>query len=133
MFDIAVSHDSINHLNETACSTLHQNHESRAVYVDVFRKLKSILNPGAVVIICDCSRYNFFHSLGVRNPVARKIEWHKHQDPHVWAGILAEAGFTHPVIRWSSFHSLGMVGRMLLGNRIAAYFLHSHFRLTVTS
>jgi SAM-dependent methyltransferase len=130
-FDIVISRNSINHLNEEACITLHQKYESRSIYVDIFRRLKSMLNPGAMVIICDCSRYNFFQLLDLQNPLARTIEWHKHQDPALWIKLLKEAGFIQPAIRWSSFNSLGKFGQLLLGNKIAAYFLYSHFCLTI--
>jgi SAM-dependent methyltransferase len=130
-FDIVVSSSSINHLDEQACSTILTNKASRALYVQLFHKLKSLLNPGAVVIIYCCSRYNFFQFLGITDPLNKNIEWHKHQDPSVWKELLEEAGFVEPAIRWHSFNSLGALGRLLLGNRLAAYFLTSIFYLTV--
>ena len=78
-----------------------------------------------------CSRRNFFALVGIRNPVAPDIEWHKHQAPEVWAELLGGAGFSKPRTRWSSFYQLRRPGRSLLGHRLAAYFLQSHFCLTM--
>ncbi|HXW71661.1 MAG TPA: class I SAM-dependent methyltransferase [Methylocella sp.] len=130
-FDIVVSHASINHLDELACSTLMTDKKSRMVYLQLFHKLKNMLNPGAVVIIFDCSRHNFFQALGIKNPIARSIEWDKHQDPAVWKELLLEAGFIKPLIRWQSLNSFGRLGRLLLANRFMAYFFTSGFYLTV--
>ncbi len=130
-FDIAVSHASINHLDELACSTILTNMESRTTYLHLFQKLKGMLNPGGVVIICDCSRKNFFQLLGVKNPVAKTIEWDKHQSPSVWTDILKDAGFVEPILRWSSPNSFGAFGDLLLGNRVASYFFDSCFCLSV--
>jgi 2-polyprenyl-3-methyl-5-hydroxy-6-metoxy-1,4-benzoquinol methylase len=130
-YDIAVSHQSINHLDEQACSTLLSNDQSRARYLEIFLKLKTMLNPGAVVIIYDCSRYNIFQFLGITNPIAKTIRWDLHQDPYLWQDLLVEAGFVQPAVRWASFNTLGSLGRLLLSNQLAAYFLRSTFYLTV--
>jgi SAM-dependent methyltransferase len=130
-FDIVVSSSSINHLDEQACSTILSKSVSRDLYLGLFRRLRSFLNPGAVVVIYCCSRYNVFQLLGVTNPFNKNIEWGKHQDPSVWKDLLLEAGFAEPVIRWHSFNSLGAPGRLLLSNRLAAYFFTSAFYLTV--
>ena len=63
---------------------------------------------------------------GLAKPVPRRA-----QAPEVWAGLLTEAGFSSPRIRWSSFYQFRRPGRLLLGNRLAAYFLQSHFCLTM--
>ncbi len=59
------------------------------------------------------------------------IEWHKHQSPKLWAALVAEAGFAESRIGWTSFNRLGNPGKLLLGNKLAAYFLTSHFCLKV--
>jgi SAM-dependent methyltransferase len=130
-FDIVILYNSINHLDEDACIDLLENEASRLAYKEIFSKLHSLLNPGGKVLICDCSRYNFFDLLKIRNPFAPKIEWHKHQSPRVWIGLLGEAGFTNPRVRWSSFNRLRHFGKFLLGNELIAYFFNSHFCLTV--
>lgn len=128
-FDVVLLHNSINHLDENACINLLRDPKARAVYRELFGKLFALSNRGAKLIICDCSRYNFFALLGLRNPFVPTIEWHKHQAPQAWAELLAGAGFVNPGIRWRSFNRLGSLGRLLLANPLAAYFLESSFCL----
>lgn len=130
-FDIVFLHNSINHLDEEACIHLLSDTRHQTTYRNLFAKLFAISNHGARLIVCDCSRYNFFPMLGLKNPFARSIEWHKHQAPEVWAQLLKDVGFTDPKIRWSSFNSLGNLGR-LFRNKPMAFFFHSHFCLTMT-
>ncbi len=130
-FDVILLHHSINHLDETACINLLEESKSRAVYEEICSTIYSLSNRAAKLIVCDCSRYNFFALLGIRNPFAPTIEWHKHQAPEVWASLLGEAGFVNPGIRWSSFGELRNWGRVLIGNRMMAYLLTSHFCLTM--
>ena len=130
-FDIILLHNSINHLDETACINLLTHPASRAIYKDIFLKLYALANDGAVLIICDCSRHNFFARLQIRNPFAPTIEWHKHQSPEVWEKLLREVGFAYPHISWSSFNTLRRCGKILTGNRLISYFLISHFCLTM--
>ena len=128
-YDVILLHNSINHLDETACINLLTEPEAKTVYKQLFSKIYSLLNRGALLIICDCSRYNFFSLVGIRNPFASTIEWHKHQAPKTWANMLIKEGFVNPRIRWSSFTKLGNLGRILTGNKLMAYFLRSHFCL----
>jgi SAM-dependent methyltransferase len=130
-FDVILLHNSINHLNETACINLLKDENSRAVYQSIFSKLSSLSKKGTTLIICDCSRHNLFALLKIRNPFAPKIEWQKHQTPEVWVHMLGSVGFANPIIRWSSFNRLGSFGRVLIGNRLMAYFLTSHFCLSM--
>jgi len=130
-FDVILLYNSVNHLDETACITLLRESKSKAVYKELFSTIYSLSNEGAKLIICDCSKYNFFALLRIRNPIASTIEWHKHQSPKLWANLLGEAGFVNPKTRWSSFNGLRKLGRILIGNKLMAYFLTSHFCLTV--
>ena len=130
-FDIILLHNSINHLDETACINLLNDEASRAIYMDIFSKLSALASRGAKLIVCDCSRYNFFALLRVRNPFAPTIEWHKHQAPEVWVGLLSQAGFINPKVRWTAFNTLRSPGRVLLGNKLLSYFLRSDFRFTM--
>ena len=130
-FDIILLHNSINHLDETACINLLNSETSQAIYLDMFSKLSSLANSGAKLIVCDCSRYNFFALLGIRNPFASTIEWHKHQAPEVWVGLLSQVGFVNPRLRWTAFNTLRSPGRVLLGNKLLSYFLRSDFHFTM--
>jgi SAM-dependent methyltransferase len=77
-FDVILLHKSINHLDEEACIELHRREDARKTYLEIFGKLSRVANFGTSLIIADCSRRNFFPDLGLTNPFARGIEWHKH-------------------------------------------------------
>jgi SAM-dependent methyltransferase len=128
-FDVVIIANAINHLNEDACIHLLDDPAARAEYESVFRALFSSLNPGGWLVATDCSRSNFFNDIGAKSPFMPDIEWRKHQSPGTWDRLLRGVGFAPARIQWSSPNTLGAFGRFLLGNRIAAYFLLSHFRL----
>ena len=130
-FDVLLLHDSVNHLDEAACMRLRDDPTAREIYRVLFEKLARLNRPNGTLVVADCSNENLFARLRVKNPVAPTIEWHKHQKPELWAGMLAEVGFRNPRIRWRSFNRLRSGGRVLLGNRLAAYCLTSHFCLTM--
>lgn len=83
------------------------------------------------MIITDCGRRNFFNDIHLRSPFMPRIEWHKHQSPHLWLDLLKQVGFRKVSLQWTSPHCLGQFGRLLLGHRLIAYFLMSHFRIEV--
>jgi SAM-dependent methyltransferase len=128
-FDVVIIANAINHLNEDACIRLLDDPAAQAEYEGIFRALFSALNPGGWLIATDCSRSNFFNTLGASSPFMPDIEWHKHQAPDAWDRLLQWVGFAPARVQWSSPNTLGACGRWLLGNRVAAYFLLSHFRL----
>lgn len=130
-FDVILLRNSINHLDETACINLLNSEAAQAVYMNIFSRLNSLARSGSKLIVCDCSRYNFFALLKIRNPFASTIEWHKHQAPEVWVNLLGQVGFINPRIRWTSFNTLRSPGRILLGNRLLSYFLRSDFCFTM--
>ena len=130
-FDIILLHNSINHLDETACINLLNDEAFKATYLNMCSKLSSFAGRGAKLIVCDCSRYNFFALLRIGNPFAPTIEWHKHQAPEVWVDLLSQVGFVNPRIRWTSFNTLRSPGKVLLGNKLLSYFLRSNFRFTM--
>ena len=130
-FDIIVLHNSINHLDETACINLLNDEASQAIYMDICSKLSSLASSGAKLIVCDCSRYNFFALLRIKNPFAPTIEWHKHQAPEIWVDLLSQFGFVNPKVKWTAFNTLRSTGRVLLGNKLLSYFLRSDFRFTM--
>jgi len=128
-FDIILLHNSINHMDEAACSLLHKQEQARDVYRHIFQELYADSSPGARVIICDCAKTNFWPRLGLKNPFNPTIEWHKHQDPALWNQLLQDAGFSLFSLEWTSFSRLGKPGRILLGNYLGAFFTRGHFRL----
>lgn len=130
-FDILILKSSINHLDEDACIRLRRDSGARETYRKLFAKLADLARPGAWLIASDCSPDNFFAQRGLTNPIARGIEWHTHQPPQLWAQLLEEAGFRDPQIQWQSFNTLRSPGRVILGNKVASYFLNSAFALTM--
>ena len=130
-FDVILLHNSINHLDETACINLLSDEASKATYLNMCSKLSSLAGRRAKLIVCDCSRYNFFALLRIKNLFAPTIEWHKHQAPEVWVDLLSQVGFANPSLRWTAFNTLRAPGRVLLGNKLLSYFLRSNFRFTM--
>jgi hypothetical protein len=128
-YDIILLHNSINHLDEAACIDLKENSNSRAIYKGIFAKISSFGVAGTELIISDCSRYNFFHLLGVKNPFAPHIEWHKHQSPMLWVRLLEQVGFRNPEVTWVCPDQLRSPGQALLGNQVMSFFLGSYFLL----
>jgi SAM-dependent methyltransferase len=132
LFDVFFMHASINHLDEPATMRLHRDESARETYSELFAKLARMGANGAKLVASDVSRHNLFAKLPVRNPLQPSIEWEKHQPPETWIGLLRAAGFTDPRVRWSTANSLRRVGRVLLGNRMAAWFTEGAFCLTMT-
>ena len=128
-FDVVMVHQAINHLDEEACIRLHVDEAARDTFRRLLAKLAGMCADGAKVILVDVSRYNFFGQLGLRCPFAKTIEWRKHQPPKVWSRLLSDAGFRRRRVHWFAFNRLGRLGRILLGNAIAAYFLGTNFCL----
>ena len=130
-FDLIMSFNAINHLDEEACIDLTDNGASYDRYIALFRKLYEMTTSGGRIVITDCSRYNFFQLIKLKNPMMPTIEWHKHQSPYLWTSMLAEVGFVRPRIQWTSYNVLGAPGRLLMGNVIANYLTLSHFKFTM--
>lgn len=129
-FDVIVCANAINHLDEEACVHLRDSPAAAQQYLSLFGLINQAMNPAGWFVATDCGSSNFFAALGIKSPFMPDIEWHKHHDPHVWAGFLRRAGFSDVTVRWSAPNTLGRLGRNLLGNRLVAYFLLSHFRLS---
>jgi SAM-dependent methyltransferase len=127
--DVVVIANAINHLNENACIHLLDDPQARDAYKAILQPLHRAMAPGGWLVITDCSPSNFFNDIGVKSPFMPDIEWHKHQSPRAWSSLLEEVGFAPARVQWSSPNTLGELGHALLGNRMAAYFLLSHFRL----
>ena len=129
LFDIVLSHNSINHLDESACITLHENKDSQKIYATIAAKINSMMKPGGIFIVCDCSNRNLFADLGIKNPFAPMITWHLHHPPEIWIDLLKNEGFSNPELVWTSFGEFRSIGKWLLGNKPISYFLNSHFCL----
>jgi SAM-dependent methyltransferase len=131
-FDVLFLHAVINHLDESATMEIRRSEAARQTYRSLFSKLASIAAPGAQLIASDASPHNLFARLPLRNPLQPSIEWEKHETPETWARLLQDAGFSDPRIRWNSINTLRRPGRLLFGNRLAAWVLEGAFCLTMT-
>ena len=79
-------------------------------YEKIFDKISDLLVPGGQFIISDCSNYNFFPMLRLKNPFVPTIEWEIHHPPTFWYEIMERSGFTDPKISWLSpnrTHNIG--------------------------
>jgi glycosyltransferase involved in cell wall biosynthesis len=128
-FDVIILHNSINHLNESACMSLNTSEDSKQTYKSLLEKCYLLSQKGSNLVICDCSNMNFFNRIGLKNPFVPMIEWDKHQPPELWIELLEEVGFVSPEVSWSSFNKLRSVGQFFLSNKLMAFFTTSHFRL----
>lgn len=128
-FDVILLHNSINHLDEEACMILESDTKAQERYLNILKLIADLTNDNGELIVCDCSRNSFFSDLGLKNPFASSIEWNKHQKPELWINLLQQAGFSKVSLEWSSFNILKKFGRILMGNRLMAYFTFSHFKL----
>jgi SAM-dependent methyltransferase len=128
-YDLVISHNSINHLDETSVRDLQKNTKSAERYRRLFTSISELLKPGGVFLISDCARRNLFGDLHLTNPFARSIEFELHQNPRIWRALLNSTGFVCEGWMWNSMMRTGELGRLLLGNRLGAYLTTSHFTL----
>ena len=132
-FDMIFSIASVNHLDEEMCKVLHRDPKAKQTYRGLFTKLYNLLDKNGKIVIVDCARKNLFawpaKHLSIKNPIARGIEWEKHQQPSMWAKLLIEAGFEKSNYRWlfpKSIHGI----EKLLNNTFMAYMTTSFFVLS---
>lgn len=131
-FDIIILHDSINHLDEEAFSKIHFDEKSKIIYQELIDKVFELLSKDGIIIITDCSRYNFWNLLGLKSPFAPSIEWNLHQSPLLIKDMFLSKGISSYHIRWSPFKRFGAIGRFLsLLGFIPSYFMQSHFNLII--
>jgi len=57
-FDVVLLHNSVNHLDERAVTTLHRDDGAPAVYARLLSKVAGALTPGGHLILADCARTN---------------------------------------------------------------------------
>lgn len=129
-FDLVLSYNSINHLDERACKRLNRSKSSKFIYLKLLEKVFSLLRPRGHFIISDSGRLNFWNQIGMNSPFSPSIEWEKHQEHTVWISLLNEVGFEFVSLDWHRFHPLRWLGR-LGSNRIVARATTSKFILTV--
>lgn len=128
-FDILISYNSINHLDDDRCRKLHYDSESWGHYLGMMKKAYTMLNSRGVFVIADCSRTNIYSKLGklgIKNPFMSDINWEIHQHPRTWKLLLKEAGFTRIRYWWNTPYQLRGI-KFLLSNRFFSYLTTSNF------
>ncbi len=128
-FDLVLSNASINHLDEDCCIHLRDSTAARTTYVNLLTRLKDAMAPGGWFVVSDAENVNYWNRLGLTPPFAKSIEWHKHQEPDVWARLFEEAGFERVSVRWHLYYPLRFLGR-LCANRFFARMTSSLFVAT---
>jgi SAM-dependent methyltransferase len=129
-FDVIISHNSINHLNEDACRDLHRSPDAVRQYQPIFAKLDDVAADGSTLLVADASPNNVFNDLNLTNPFGSEITWNLHQPPRLWSQLLEEYGFVERTVKWIPVVSLFAGTRTrLLNNRLTAYLTNSHFVL----
>jgi len=128
-FDIALMHNSINHINEEMTPMLTFSEKARNAFLKEFRSIRSLMADNGILIISDCSNRNFFGDMGIKNPIAPTINWTVHQSPHVWSSLIEASGYKCLKTTWTTRRELGRFGHAILGNKVGAYLTNSHFSL----
>ena len=125
--DIVLMHNSINHIGEDIIKTILINNTSYYDYKSRLEKILSRLTKKGILIVSDCSVFNFLGNLGLKNPIAPTIDWDLHCEPHVWQKIIEDIGLRHIRTEWIARREFGNFGRKFISNKICSYFLDSHF------
>lgn len=128
-FDIALMHNSVNHINEKMTPLLMVSERAREAFLNEFKSIRSRMTDNGILIISDCSNRNFFGDMGIKNPIAPTINWTVHQSPNVWSPLIEASGFKHLKTTWTTRRELGRVGHAILGNKVGAYLTNSHFAM----
>ena len=130
VFDLILSYSSINHLKESACVLLRESENAWQRYMEIFKKVNTMLKEGGHLIISDSGHHSLWGLLGLRSPFAPTIDWRKHQDPELWRRLLNQAGFEFRAIEWHRFYPLRMLGVGWL-TRFVAWVTTNQFILTM--
>lgn len=128
-FDLILFHNSINHLDESACKTLLDSKVAYSKYVSLFQKAFRLVKNGGKILIADSNRISVYSLLGLSNPFAPTIDWRLHHSPKTWIQIGVQAGFRRPINRWTSINQFGHIGSHLFGNKLISPFHQNHFSL----
>ena len=130
-YDLILSVNSINHLDEESCKVLAKSQKAVESYLKIFYKIRDMMKNGGKLIIIDVSNRNFFGDHKMKNPFAKSIEWSKHQDPVLWAKLLSRCGFAKCKISWNSSRMFRYL-KIYSIPKTMSYFYDSCFRLEMT-
>jgi hypothetical protein len=116
-------------LDEDAIIDINSNAESRYRYKIIAEKIYNMLNTKGTLIIADIGPRNLFNDLGLKSPICKTIEWHKHQNPRFWKRLFEDTGFILVRKEYQTFNVLKGIGKILLGNFIFSYIYGNLFIL----
>jgi SAM-dependent methyltransferase len=126
-FDLILSHNSINHLDEVACTSLES--QGRESYEQIFAKFSLLLRSNGRLWIADCARHNLWGQMRVRNPFVPSIDWSLHHEPRTWMHVAQGSGFREESLEWN-VPSRRLLSRVpLILRRGVSYSISSHFTL----
>lgn len=129
-FDVIILHDSINHLNESMYSKLTSDKIAYNTYSLLINKMYNHLDFNGVISVSDCSNFNFYNCVGLKNPFSPTIEWHLHQPPNILIEIFKNENFNFLKLRWTPFKRFGIVGRLLsILGFLPSFFMQSHYNI----
>ena len=133
-FNVILSFSSINHIHESAHHALRHD-ETYQRYIEIARKMHSLLKPEGVAVVADACRWGFFSMLrnwGVRRPWSWNkpinINWRIHQNPRVWKKIFLAAGFSRVNVIYPSPYKLRSL-KAIVSRPLANFFLSASFTL----
>jgi SAM-dependent methyltransferase len=128
-FDVVVSHNSMEHLDESVVSRLRSDASARQVYAQILQGVARSMKPGAQFIICNQSMTNFWPMVGRRNPFSPTVDWPLHPTPRTWKRLLLANGFRDVEVDWPVRYRARRLGP-LAANAVFAFFTDSMFRIT---
>jgi cyclopropane fatty-acyl-phospholipid synthase-like methyltransferase len=132
-FDVIVSRASINHLYASEHHAEHHK-ETYDAYLEVARRVHSLLAPGGTFVATDACRYAFFSGMrqfGIRRPwrwERSSVDWRHHQNPSTWKKIFRDAGFSSIEVDYPVPYKLRTL-RPVINTATANFFLQGAFIL----
>ncbi|MBN1435583.1 MAG: class I SAM-dependent methyltransferase [Sedimentisphaerales bacterium] len=126
-FDIVLFYDSINHIRETTADIRYDT-AARQEQKQIIAHVRQVTATNGWVIMCDCSRKNFFGDFGIPSPVMPTINWKTHQCAAAWRSLLQEEGFGNLSINWRVPPRIKWA-KPILDNAFVNYLTFSHFIL----
>lgn len=128
-FDVVISNNSINHLDEDACINLKDLESAQEKYHKIFEKLGKITTSSADIVIADATPRNLWNDIGIHSPFIN-LEWHKHHEPGLWSSMLQEHDFEERDVVWVSYLSqLGKLGKNVFSTHTLSYITYGKFIL----
>ncbi|NVM30905.1 MAG: class I SAM-dependent methyltransferase [Candidatus Helarchaeota archaeon] len=103
--------------------------DDTAAIINLFEKLRALLNPGGIIIVHEIMRHNFAEYLPRRfSPF--QVNWKTKRDASEWKQFFHQAGFKRVNTRYyvPFFFSYSPF-RSILSNKVAAFFLTSRYVL----